>query len=471
MRARALLRLGRAAEALRSLQTPAPFHPSPDVVATMLMLTASAHVRLGDCAAGLALLEQARAVPGAVHATIRAEIALTAGLAYYGLRELTQAQECLELIPPDSDIVYARALEYRGWIESVRENYEAAARFFHDALAQLESCRHYDRYLEANALMALCSIAAEQLDMGRWEQLQGRREAFDWTAPGLATARFRIMIVSSVFAEYAGDVRAAFARAFEAEQCAGDDAQRAHAVLRRAEIARGSGDAASHVAFVDQADRMLAAVAVAQLRGDQVYLRLTLAEEFAHAGDRAKAEQALADFRSGQPPSSMLAASAEVRQRGYERMAEAHVAALAGDEARSLRGFLDAFEIFERVGFRRRAVQAALRLGALTRGDRYQRYAVAATAGLAQTFWMRREALAPLDPLLALVSAGERHTLRLLCAGSTNRQIAALQGRSYYTVRNSVSELLALFGVKDRRQLIAACVRLGLDRDPGQVTH
>ncbi len=475
LRARALLRLGRADAALEQVRDRASLHPQPDVAASALMLAAAAHVRLGDYARGLALLDDARAVPGEVHTTIRSEIALTAGLAFYGMRSFDEAERQLEHVAPDSDIIYARSLEYRGWIASVRADDTAAAGHFEAALAQLDASRHYDRYLEANALMALGIIASERFDSAAWARVVERAQRFDWSAAGLTRPRYCLALFRSVFAEAEGDPRGAMRSAVEAELTAGNDAQRAQAVLRRAEVARGSGDATAHVAFVDQADLLLRRMPPGDLKGDALYIALTVAEEFALAGDRAKAEEALALYRAVERPTGMLAVSSDVRRQGYERVAEGHVFAVRGDEPAALRAFLDAFEIFERVGYRRRAALAALRLTEMTRSERYRLYALDATEGLAPTFWMRRRALAQnrvtVDHKVAQLTELERETLVLACRGLTNEEIAAAQGRSFYTVRNMMSDLYEFLGIKGRRQLSAVFVRLGIVDDPGRPSH
>jgi DNA-binding CsgD family transcriptional regulator len=475
LRARALLRLGRADEALEELRDKASLHPTPDIAATALLLTAAAHVRLGNYARGLALLDDARAVPGEIHTTIRSEIALTAGLAFYGMRSLDQAERRLGQVAPDSDIVYARSLEYRGWIASVRGDDTAAARHFEAALAQLDAAGHHDRYLEANALMALGIIASERFDSATWRRVVERAQRFDWSAPGLTRPRYCLALFSSVFTEADGDPRGAMRSAVEAELTAANDAQRAQAVLRRAEIARGSGDATAHVTFVDQADLLLRRMPRDDLEGDALYVPLTVAEEFALAGDRRKAEEALALYRAIERPMGMLAVSSDVRRQGFERMAEAHVLAAKGEEPAALRAFLDAFEIFERVGYRRRAAIAALRLTEMTRSERYRLYALDATEGLAPTFWLRRRALArdrvTVDHKVAQLTELERETLVLACRGLTNEEIAAAQGRSFYTVRNMMSDLYEFLGIKGRRQLSAVFVRLGIVDDPGRPSH
>ncbi len=144
-----------------------------------------------------------------------------------------------------------------------------------------------------------------------------------------------------------------------------------------------------------------------------------------------------------------------------------------GDESSALRSFIDAFEIFEKIGYKRRATVAALSLARMTRSNKYKAYALMATEGLASSFWMRREAESatrPENPIVEGLTPLEKETLALVCEGRTNREIATLQDRSYYTVRNMVSDLLETFGVKNRKRLIAMGRERRLAAAPGRST-
>ena len=112
LRARALLRLRRAPEAIALLtQRAAATERGDDAVATMLLGTA--YVRGGDAERGLALLHDAARTASADDVALRSEIALGVALARYGAGDLVAAVRELERVDPGSDVVYARALELR----------------------------------------------------------------------------------------------------------------------------------------------------------------------------------------------------------------------------------------------------------------------------------------------------------------------------------------------------------------------
>ena len=60
------------------------------------------------------------------------------------------------------------------------------------------------------------------------------------------------------------------------------------------------------------------------------------------------------------------------------------------------------------------------------------------------------------------LSERERHILRLLAAGRTNRQIGAEIGLTPGTAKNQVAQILAKLGVGDRTQAAVRAVELGV---------
>jgi tetratricopeptide (TPR) repeat protein len=167
LRARALLRVGRPQDAIDVVCDVFVAHGTLDASLTARMLLGQGYVRLGEAERGLAILEEARSGSEGAHPTIRSEIALTIGLAYYGLRRLDDAERALDEVSHDADIVHARSLEYRGWIASARADYRAASAHFRAALERLVTVRHLDRFLEANVTYGLAAYGSERLDRQR----------------------------------------------------------------------------------------------------------------------------------------------------------------------------------------------------------------------------------------------------------------------------------------------------------------
>jgi tetratricopeptide (TPR) repeat protein len=370
LRARALLRMGRPDEAIAVVARVFIAPGRLDASLTARMLLGTAYVRRGEHAAGLRMLSAAYRASRHAHPTVRSEIALNIGLARYGMRELDEADRALDLVSEDSDIVHARALEYRGWVAIVRGDYAAATRQFEATLRRLDDCRHHDRFLEANAIQALAILAAERLDRRAFLLAEHRAAQIDWTAGGLATPLFGVMLSASMMHEIDGGIAEALRRCREAEAVAASDGARVVAVCRRAAILRGAGERFAHADLVARARRDVRAVDFTRCDGDERHLPLALAIEVAATGDVAEARALLRQYDELPPPSAMLALTGDPRPVAVRAFAQAAVADAAGDRAQAHYHYGEAFGIFHRIGYERRALLAALRLGELT-GQRY----------------------------------------------------------------------------------------------------
>lgn len=366
LRARALLRLSRAREALAIVNGAFIAHGTLDASLTARMLLGQAHVRLGDHESGLAMLEEAYARATGAHPTIRSEIALNVGLGYYGLRRLDDAEAALDRVDDGADIVHARALEYRAWVAVARTDYSAATRYFADALVRLDGCRHYDRFLEATAIHGIALLASERLDRVAWMQAEPRAVRFDWRADGLAHPYHLMAIHVSVLYEADGRIREALRATHDAERVAISPAHALYAQIRRAAILRTIRERYAHDDLVAAIRRGLDELDGASLQGDLRWLPLALAEEIAHAGDVLGARVLVKRFHDLPSPSRMSAMTDDPRDEAYQLFVDAVVADAAGELREAHARYQRAFQIYHRIGYERRALLAALRLGELT---------------------------------------------------------------------------------------------------------
>ena len=466
LRARALLRIQRPDDAISVVSDVFVAHGTLDASLTARMLLGTAYVRRGDHRHGIEILEEAYRDSPDAHPTIRSEIALSIALGYYCLRELTAADRALDLVRADADIVHARALEHRGWIAIARSDYAAATGFFSDSIRRLDGCRHYDRFLEAQGIFALSMLAAERLDRPTWLFVEHRSDRFDWTASGLVTPQFWVGISSSMVYEVEGRTGDALRVAGDAEQLAGPSVLRLLAQCRRAAILRSAGERFAHADLVRRMRNGLDSIDVTTLQGDDKLIPLSIAEEVAYCGDVVGARLLLKRYDAQDAPSATTALANDVRLKAARSFVDAVVADAANDRQQAHHHYREAFQIFKRVGYERRALLAALRIGEISGQTYLLDYVDRTLRKISDRSPLRARARrhdpALKDPVAAQLSHIERAVLEMVCEGKSTAEIAQARGRSTQTIRNTVSRVLTAFQVADRAALVRDCVRRGI---------
>ena len=462
LNARALLRLDRPDEALIVLRDAGAIPCGADQSITLRMLTGAAHVRRGELDLGLELLLAAQADGATAHRTIRSEIALNIALAQYGRRDFDGAERALHLVEPDADIVYARALEYFGWVASSRVDGERATAMFVDALDALDRCRHYDRFLEANCIRALAHLAVERLDRQTWAIVEERRAKMDWSADGLAQPRFWIAYCAATYAgEVQGNALKAAREARASESGAPSAAYRVQARCKRAAIARCAAEPISQRDHAESAAELYASLDPGEFTGDEPIVSLVVADELASLGCADEARSAVGTFLKFARTSPMLWMTHSPVTYAYQRLVEGAALEAAGERRTAIRRYTEAFELYVKIGYKRRAVCAALRLARLSSAPVPLAYADAQTRRLSAQSWLRREVQSANQHTLRLTTV-QREVLALICQGTSNPDIAAARKRSIHTIRNLVARLFVMFAVSSREELAVECVRRGL---------
>ncbi len=466
LRARALLRIQRPDDAIKVVSDVFVAHGTLDASLTARMLLGTAYVRRGDHQKGIAILEEAQRASREAHPTIRSEIALSIALGYYCLRRLEDADRALDLVSSDADIVHARALEHRGWIAIARSDYAAATDNFSGALRRLDNCRHYDRFLEAHGIHALSILAAERLDRPTWLFVEHRSDQFDWSAGGLAASQFWVRIYSSMMYEADGRISEALRLAGDAEQTTETPVLRLFAQCRRAAVLRNAGERFGHADAVRRMRRELDALDFASLHGDHQLISLSVAEEVAYCGDVVGARALLKRHDAQEARSGATALANDPRLQGVRSFVDGVVADAANDRQQAHHHYRAAFQTFKRVGYERRALLAALRIGEITGQTYLLDYVDRTLRKISDHSPLRERARRhnPLlkDPVVAELSRTERTVLEMVCEGKSTAEIADVRGRSKQTIRNTVSRILTAFDVGDRSALLRECLRRGI---------
>jgi DNA-binding CsgD family transcriptional regulator len=466
LRARALLRLRRAPEAIALLTEPlAGSQRRPDD-AVPAMLLGTAYVRSGDIERGLMMLQNTARNAGAGDVALGSEIALGIALARYSAGDLAAAGHELDRVDPGSDAVYARALELRGWIAKRRGDFSDAAERFEAALSQLDRCHQRDRFSEASVVTALGNIAVELLDEARWDAMQRRGDRIAWDAEGMAYYRFWHEMNRSIGDETYGRPREALQAARRAAAAAPSDAFRIFAHCRRAAVLLAYDELLGYEDLAATIRAEFDAIDVSALHAfEEVNLPAVIVATLASIGDAAGAASAL-ERLNALSAAQLAVLTDEPLERGYLTYVEALVADANGDTFSARHGYRDALRAFRDAGAIRRAVVAALSLIDLNADEPAQRYVESYVARLPAESWLRVRAAKGSerrdDPLLAELTRAEREVLELLYEGRSTADIAALRRRSPQTIRNTVSRLLKAFGTDNRAALISECRRRSL---------
>jgi DNA-binding CsgD family transcriptional regulator len=382
---------------------------------------------------------------------VRAEIALHLGIVHYRRSEHGEAARLLAEVPPEADIVYAQALEYRAWVANALGDYERAATLFDDALSTIPRCRHYDRFVDATTLLGLAILVAELPRLERWPDVLSRLSSINWSAPGLNVSHFWLAEMASLIEEMRGDRDEAIRWASIAENAAPTATSIVAATCRLAAATGRYGEAYAHRYFVRKARRMYDELPRDAAFRAEYFLAVTVAEEIAAGDAPLDAAPLLIYHREAVEPL--------IRRRPQHGMltairdaVEARLEHARGNRAGAVLRYSRAFDVFARMGYRRRASIVAYRLAELTGDARYREYAAEALRDAGDAYWVKAS-FARLG--VGEVQLSERHLaiLRLVAEGRTNKEIGTARGISALTARNAVRELLRRFGATNRTEL------------------
>ncbi len=291
------------------------------------MLTGVAYLRAGEIGRGLEILDAAQRDAVNSHSTIQAEITLNRALVYFIRRDLETAEHLLNDVGPESDIVYAKALEYRAWIASARADYALAAEYFIETLQSLDRCHHYDRFLESNCVQALATLAVERLEPETWRIVARRRKAIDWSASDLARHRFWIALSAATYAyEIEGCPHEAIREGRLAKRIAPTRAAQVEAFCRLAATAGRARERLGQLYHTDDAFELFESLDVSTFEDYDKLVPLILAKELALSGRSEEAQNVYAVYKRQSPTSPLLAVTGDPRRYAFEQLVEGNIA-------------------------------------------------------------------------------------------------------------------------------------------------
>jgi len=483
LRARALIRLQRPADVIDEL-------PAREVAAivnvdertTAGMLHGAAVARLEN-RRGIALLADiaGTAARDRAHPAIRAEVAYYRAIAHWSARELDVAEVfALAAERAGRDVLAVRATQLRGFIAAASER----ATRYTDALSLFRTAgRRYGRCRERD--VALATIIVEQTAslentlrsatvVGSHRGTRGRLLPGGSFGPAVPSwTRLRICYNDAWLFALDGDDVAAFRMMRDADENAPTPAWQVRARAGRAAIAVVCGEPAGARIFADGAAELASRVDWNATVDEERLAFFDLAEVYSYLGDPEAAAGALISFDAIAAPIENTH-NLHVRDRDPRLMGwTLHVRGLLqrgrGDLAGAGTSFAAAVEMFRSCGYLWREALALIELDATparaAAGEHMDRAAALIREHFPQSFLARRIGSwirAAVDPLFSTLTPAERDVLRHLLDGRTKREIAALTGRAYDTVRTQVQSIHRKLGTHSEHQILAACARRGV---------
>lgn len=450
-----------------------------DSAATAALLYGTA-VGRRDPDAGLKMLADAeRSARRRVHPAVLAEIAYRRAHIHWLRGDMADTERLARITETANvDVLSVRGTQLRAFVAVAQGR-------FHDALAMFESARRaYARCREHDvdlALVVLQQIASLEQTL-RSDTVPGTHMArhgrtIPRAAIGLGTAgggRVRLCSDDAWLFALDGDAVRAYAKARESEQLAPNDAWRVRGLSVRAAIAAAFGELAAAETFATEARTLASRVDWNATVDDERFALLLLAEVFS-AFDPTAASQILDRFDAIKSPlavTRILRDNGDARFRGWKAFVRASVARSLGDVALAAPLYATALDAFRSCGYRWREAQTLAALADLPPAVRTD--AVAApldeavalvarhfpNAFIARRFegWTR----VYVDARGRTLSPAQRDVLRWLLEGRTPREIAAIKGRGYETVRSHIRMLHRAFGTRSEHQLVAECARRGI---------
>ena len=449
-----------------------------DSAATAALLYATA-VGRRDTDAGLTMLSNAeRSARRRAHPAVLAEIAYRRAHIHWIRGEMADTERLARLTESATvDVLSVRGTQLRGFVAIAQGRLEDALALFEAARRAYGRCREHDVEL---AMVVLQQIASLEQTL-RCDTVPGTHSArhgrtIPRAAIGLGSAsggRVRLCGDDAWLYALDGDAPRAYVKAREAERLAPTDAWRVRGLSYRAAIAAAFGEPFAAQTFAVEARALASRVDWNATVDDERFALLLLAEVFS-AFDPAGASEVLAAFDAITGPLAVtrVLRGADARLRGWNAYVRASIARSHGEVAVAAQLFAAALQAFRSCGYRWREAQTLAALAELPAAVRVDAVAAPLDEAVAlvsrhfpQAFLARRFdgwARVYVDPRGRMLSPAQRDVLRWLLDGHTPREIAAIKGRGYETIRSHIRAIHRAFGTRAEHQLVAECARRGI---------
>lgn len=488
LRARILLREQRPIDVETLLAPHLTSFREPDSAATAALLYGTA-VGRRDTDAGLKMLVDAeRSARRRVHPGVLAEFAYHRAHIHWLRGEMAETERLARITETANvDVLSVRGTQLRGFVALAQGRLADALAMFESARRAYGRCREHDNEL---AMLILQQIGSLEQTL-RCDSVSGTHDAplgrtIPRAAVGLGAAsggRFRLCVDDAWLFALDGHAVRAYAKAREAERVAPTDAWRVRGLACRASIAAAFGELSAAQSFAVEARALASRVDWNATVDDERFALLTLAEVFS-AFDPPGASEILDAFDAIESPlavTRIMRGDRDERLRGWSAYVRASVARSRGQIATAASLYATALKALRSCGYRWREVQTLAALADLPPAVRVDGVAAPLDEAVAlvtrhfpKAFLARRFegwARVYVDARARAISPAQREVLRWLLEGHTPREIAAIRGRGYETIRSHVRALHRAFGTRAEHQLVAECARRGIAPPRAELDH
>lgn len=452
LRARTLIRVGRATDALHQLLQ---LEPPRDraLAAERGIVLGLAYGLTRDFETGLMEIEKARV--GADQA-LQADALYFMATIHWMRRDNAAAEEALaelRTFPDPND--RARACILQAWVDMLRQDIEKFVALLVTALDEFESLgEKADVFHFSHALDNLASVCREMKLPEVTERLRRIEAVFPWTPYSQSTRALLFRAFGWIDA-LDGNTMAAFREFKEAAALAQSEPMRLLSMLDRVFLAQSTGERS----FADDqlSDSRALAERIDWNKADESEraILLVLAHLVAES-DPPAAVTYLSRFRILEASPRSVTLSQDVRVKAYMALSAGMAYAKLGDSQQAEKLLTDAWSVFQSFSYEWRAALAAYHLARVTGAMRWHEIAKQHIRSYPRS-WLSRLIHANEDfvETAPRLTPAQRQVFEALCEGASTIAIAQRLGRSPHTIRNHISDIFEVFGVRSRAELLA----------------
>jgi DNA-binding CsgD family transcriptional regulator/tetratricopeptide (TPR) repeat protein len=459
LKARALTRIGRPAEAIAALAAELSEFADPLTRLEGDAQLALAEASLNDFPSAEATLAGLNSETlGRAPLVIRSELEYIEALVAWMKGDLTHAEAVLRRSQDQSPLAAGKRVMLHSWVAAKREHYADQVRLMLDGVEIVRRAETPDVGLLAGAARIVCNMAREISRPGLTRSASELYESIAWTED-LAVEHFNAArTLGWALALQGNDNYLESLRLLHrATALSPTPAWKVWGLLDRAAMKRYAGERSSSSADLYEALELIKDVRWGETLDEERTGLLYAAELFAPV-DLSEASALLAQFSQiSEAFSPRLALRGDRRLDAARAYSTGVVQQALGDNRKARQFFESAYTVYKEIGYRWRAARTALHLYEVTRDAKWHEAAREQIHDYPQS-WIAsdiREASSGVgDDGWNRLTPRQREVFNALCEGMTAKRIADRLQCSPNTVRNHIHWIYQAFRVESQPALI-----------------